>query len=437
MAPFVPAMLEAPVDARADTSANMRGRSGDSPARAGSSPVARIDIRISVHEGLSAIEREWRDFERRADGTVFQTYEWLATWHRHIGARRGTRPAVVIARDARGAMLMLLPLAIEHERVARRLTWLGGDLCDYNAPLLIHDFSLQVSIARFRQLWDEVLARLGSHPRLGFDLIDLEQMPETVGAQHNPMLQLGVTPHRDSAYIVSLAESWEKLYAKRSSATRRHDRAKRNKLAERGEIRVANTVEPHEIAQTLDTLMAQKGRWFADMGVDNIFARPGVREFFLDIATDPACPITHVSRLEVGGATVATNFGLMFGDCYYHVLASYDRGSDLARFGPGAVHLHELMRYAIGLGLRNFDLSVGNERYKHEWCDRELKLYDHVAISNARGACAALPIIVVRWVKGWIKRNPPVWNAYRKLRATIGSVRPFRSFSGSTKAAAR
>ena len=422
MPQFVPAMLEAP----AEVGEGAQSRRAGDHALSGSPHAGRVDIRISVHEGLAAIEREWRDFERRADGTVFQTYEWLATWHRHIGARRGTRPAVVIGRDARGEILLLLPLAVERTALARRLTWLGSELCDYNAPLLAPDFSLQVSIARFRQLWDEVLARLGSHPRLGFDLVDLEQMPETVGAQHNPMLHLGVTPHRNSAYLVSLAESWEKLYAKRSSATRRHDRAKRGKLAERGAVRVVNALEPVEIAATLETLMAQKGRWFAEMGVDNIFERPGVREFFLDIATDPACPITHVSRLEVGDATVATNFGLMFGDCYYHVLASYDRASELARFGPGAVHLHELMRHAIGLGLRQFDLSVGNERYKHEWCDRELKLYDHIAVLNPRGACAALPIVLARRVKGWIKRNPALWNAFRKARAAIGSFRVFR-----------
>ena len=73
------------------------GRGGH--AAAGQNHVARYDIRLSVHEDLTAIEREWREFEQRADATVFQTYEWLATYQRHIGARRGVRPAVVIARD--------------------------------------------------------------------------------------------------------------------------------------------------------------------------------------------------------------------------------------------------------------------------------------------------------------------------------------------------
>jgi CelD/BcsL family acetyltransferase involved in cellulose biosynthesis len=418
MARVSPVLLEAP---RID--AGEESRTLERPASPAPN-LARADIRLSVHEDIAAIEREWRDLEQRADGTVFQTYAWLSTWQRHIGSRRDVRPAVVIARDARGEILLLLALAVERSGVARRLSWLGAELCDYNAPLLAKDFSQHVTIARFRLLWADVLERLRSHPRLAFDLIDLAQMPETVGGQHNPMLHLGAAPHRNCAYLVSLADSWDKQYAKRSSATRRHDRAKRTKLAEHGEVRCVNATEPAEIVRTLDTLMAQKARWFAEMGVENFFVRPGVREFFLAIASDPGTrAITHVSRLEVGGTAIATNLGLMFGGCYYHVLASYDRGSELARFGPGAAHLHELMRHAIGQGFRKFDFSVGDERYKHEWCDSELKLYDHLAVASVRGACAALPILLSRRVKTWIKRNPAIWNAFRRARAAVGSLR--------------
>ena len=422
MAQFTSAMLEAQVGVDAGVDSDFR--IGGDRAIAESASVVRTDIRLSVHEDLAAIEQEWRAFERRADGTVFQTYEWLATWQRHIGSRRGVRPAVVIGRDAGGKIVLLLPLAVERTFLSSRLTWLGNELCDYNAPLLAPDFSLHVSLARFQQLWHDVWARLRSHPRLAFDVVNLERMPEMLGAQRNPMLHLGATPHRDGAFLVSLADSWENLYAKRSSATRRHDRSKRQKLSEYGAVHFVNAAEPAEIARTLETLMAQKARWFADMGVDDMFVKPGVREFFFDIATNSKTRcITHVSRLDVGQSTVATNFGLMRGDCYYHVLSSYDRGSELARFGPGAAHLHDLLRFSIGVGFRKFDFSVGNERFKYEWCDSEMKLYDHVAAATLRGACSALPIVLTRELKRVIKQTPVLWNAFRKARALAGPLK--------------
>jgi CelD/BcsL family acetyltransferase involved in cellulose biosynthesis len=390
--------------------------------------VTRTDMRISVHEDIAAIEHDWREFQAHADGTVFQTYEWLSTWQRHVGTRCGTRPAIVIGRDAHGQIMLLLPLAVERTRLARRLTWLGFGLCDYNAPLLAADFSLRVSLVRFKQLWNEVLSRLRRHPRLGFDLVHLDQMPATLGAQRNPLLHLGATCHPNHAYVVSLGDNWETLYGKRSASTRRHDRAKRKRLAQHGAVACVHADDSAAIAATLETLVEQKTRWFAEMGVSNMFNKPGCREFFFDIATNPKTRhITHLSRLDVGGNTLATSLGLMFGDRFYYVLASYQRGTTLAKFGPGAALLHDLLRYAIDRGLRKFDLSVGSERFKHEWCDTELDLYDHTSIVSVRGACAALPLMAVRQVKRWIKFNPTVWNGFRRVRrALVGASKAFR-----------
>src|SRR5438445_6656818 len=110
--------------------------------------AARGGIRLSISEDLAAVEEEWRAFEQYADCTVFQSYGWLATWHRNIGTRNRVTPAVVVGRDDDGNILFLLPLAIDAGGIARRLTWLGSELGDYNAPILAVDFSMRVNPAR-------------------------------------------------------------------------------------------------------------------------------------------------------------------------------------------------------------------------------------------------------------------------------------------------
>ena len=47
--------------------------------------------------------------------------------------------------------------------------------------------------------------------------------------------------------------------------------------------------------------------------------------------------------------TAAANFGLMFRGTLHLLLAGYDDG-ELARFGPGAIQLLEMLRYAIEHG---------------------------------------------------------------------------------------
>ena len=105
------------------------------PSACDAAPATRPAIEIAIHHQLEAVEAEWRSFERDADCTAFQAFDWLAAWCRHIGPLARTQPAVVVGRDEAGATLFILPLAVTPGMV-RRLTWLGSDLCDYNGPLL-------------------------------------------------------------------------------------------------------------------------------------------------------------------------------------------------------------------------------------------------------------------------------------------------------------
>src|SRR5262245_28137670 len=100
---------------------------------------APATIALAVHDDLAAVEQDWRAFERTADCTVFQSFDWLDAWYRHIGRPSGVIPAIVVGRCADGEMLFVLPLAIAPGTVLR-LVFLGRELCDYNAPMLAPDF---------------------------------------------------------------------------------------------------------------------------------------------------------------------------------------------------------------------------------------------------------------------------------------------------------
>jgi CelD/BcsL family acetyltransferase involved in cellulose biosynthesis len=395
----------------------------DRAIRSSASIEAVANIRLSVHTDLAALEPDWREFEQSADGTVFQTFEWLATWQRHIGTRNGVVPAAVVGRSETDDILFLLPFAIETRLGVRCLTWLGSELCDYNGPLLAADFSRRVGAQRFALLWPELTELLQQDASLRYDLTNLEKMPEWVGGQANPFLDLGVVLHPSGAYVADLGDDWTSFYAaKRSSATRQRDRAKHKRLSRFGEVRFVTAESDEEIAHTLDILISQKSRSFARMGVEDIFTRPGYREFFLDIATNlNVRALTHVSRLEIGPTTAATNLGLRFRDSYYLVLSSYHDG-ELSRFGPGRAHLHELLRHAIEGGLQRFDFTVGDEPYKRDWSDTELRLYDHLAAVTARGMLVVAAMAAYRRAKRFIKQTPPLWHAYLKVRGLAASL---------------
>jgi CelD/BcsL family acetyltransferase involved in cellulose biosynthesis len=401
------------------------------PGRAPASEAARArapegafeDIRFSVHEDLGSLAAEWQAFERDADGTVFQTYEWLACWQRHVGTSRRVRPAIVLGRDGDG-LLFLLPLSVCPGGFARTLEWLGSDLCDYNGLLLAPRFAERVDAERFRKLWAAIAHCLQHDARFHYDVVRLTKMPERVGGQPNPLLALGVTIHPSGAYLTQLAGTWDEFYtAKRSSSTRRRDRTKRKRLGDLGTVNLVTPEADGEIVRTLDLLMEQKARSFARMGVANLFANPGYAEFYRALATEAASrPLAHVSRLDVGDTAAAINLGLVHRGRYYHLLASYDDG-EVSRFGPGAAHLHDLMQYAIEHGCSVFDFTIGDEGYKRDWSDTVLTLYDHVAAASLRGTLVALPLTTAQRLKRWIKQTPALWALAARVRAVLGKLR--------------
>lgn len=381
------------------------------------------DLSLSIHTRFDDVADEWRAFEQIAEGTAFQTFEWLSTWQRHIGRRLAVTPVIAIGRFADGRTALIAPLALDRRWSTRRLCWLGQELCDYNAPLLARDFGQRIAADRFLASWRELQQRLQSDPELRYDWIEFEKMPQTVGVQTNPFTYLGVTSNANSAHITQLGGDWESFYRdKRSSATRRRDRTKRKRIEAFGATRFATVVEPDDVRGTLDVLWKQKKRIFAHKGIGDMFARPGYREFFADFATNAQSRhMAHVSRLDVGESCGAANFALVFGDCYYHVLSSYC-GGELTRFGPGTVHLRDLLAYAIKRGLRLFDFTIGDENYKLEWSDLRLQLYDFSAAANLSGWPMHRASMVRRRIKRFIKQTPVVWHWVSRLRAAIGPL---------------
>ena len=384
-------------------------------------------VALTLHEDLASVEQAWRLLEGNGDCTPFQSFDWLSTWQRHIGARSGARPAIIIGRRG-GEVLFLLPLAVERGTLARRLTFLGQELADYNAPLLARDAS-RVLGGEFIPLWRESLRLIEARAALRHDMVVLKKMPKSIGAQDNPMLALEVWLHPSGAYETALGEEWETFYnAKRSSATRRRDRTKLKKLSELGAVRFVEPAE-HERAATLDALIAQKTKSFTRMGVPNMFARPGYAEFYRDLALSSRA-LAHVSRLDVGDTMAAVNLGLAFGDCYYHVLASYDDG-EVSRFGPGAAHLRELLQYAIRRGCRRFDFTIGDEPYKRDWCETEQQLFDHSAAVTLRGVPEAAAALIWGRVKRAIKHSAWGWALVQRVRATMGALRKGSGVKGT------
>jgi CelD/BcsL family acetyltransferase involved in cellulose biosynthesis len=373
-------------------------------------------IEWCVATSLREVEGIWRDFEREAVRTVFQTYDILAAWQHHIGARRGVTPLIAIGYAGNNPII-LLPLALERRKFLRQLKWLGEDMCDYNAPILATNFADHVEPGQFPALWNGIVDAVQAVAT--FDVLTLRKMPERIGPLANPVFGLRVLPATYSAHAATLGNNWEEFYtAKVSTQRRATDRRKFKRLSEIGAIRLVELRDPGEIADAIELMIRQKRRNNARVGAADIFGQPGYREFCLAVATDPGLnAIAHVSRLDVADQVAAIGLGLQFRGRYHFWIFSYE-DNDNAKYSPGRLHLQALMRGAIDRRMGIFDFTIGDEPYKFDWCDIKMKMIDGVK-------AVTLPGVISMWVDSTLHRAGAVVRSVPVLRQGLGTIRHF------------
>ena len=77
---------------------------------------------------MEAVERSWKSFEEYADCTVFQSFDWLFEWQKHVGIRADVTPVIVTASTDRGDPLIILPFGYIYVFFWVALAWLLGKL---------------------------------------------------------------------------------------------------------------------------------------------------------------------------------------------------------------------------------------------------------------------------------------------------------------------
>lgn len=385
----------------------------------------RPEVLLSLHDEFEPLKAVWQKLEREGDATAFQSYTWLSTWQRHIGTVQRIKPAIIVGWDRGGGALFILPFGVERGVMLNRLVWLGEGLCDYHAPLLSKEFSRHVNPAQFAGLWNDIAQLLPAH-----QMVTLGRMPERIGDQANPLMALGaMRRHPSSAHLTRLNKNWDSYYsAKRSAGSKKRDRQKRRKIEELGEVSFVTPTSAEERLATLEAIVAQKSVAFARMGVANIFEKPGYLAFYRALAGDAeALDLLHLSHLTVGDTVAAASCGLSMGGSYYYVLASYDEEAEAARFGPGVVHLMELMAHATETGHAVFDFTIGDEAYKESWCEVEVPLFDYFEPNTLAGWAGVGPRIALHQAKRFIKQTPVLWQTFTRLRAAAAGFLTARS----------
>ncbi|GGD11921.1 GNAT family N-acetyltransferase [Pyruvatibacter mobilis] len=377
---------------------------------------ASDSYRVVIAHRMSDCAAAWRLLEQQSSPAIFQTHDWLACWMETVGKAQNAEPRIALVRDDNARLVMILPLMLRTHMGMPVLHWMAEEDADYHAPLALPDFAQTCTGSMMR----DILMRVANQVPDAAALCLSKTASEFAGIRA-PLSLMPHAPHPSAAHAITLTgDNFEDFYAAaRSKSTRKRDRQRRRQLEKHGPVSFEVADTPMRRHQMIDEILAQKAIWLKARGICDPFAQDGVYAFLHRLVDDQAiCKQLHISALTVNGEIMAGNMGYVQNERFYAVIGSVTDG-DLARHSPGVLHLHELFKWCFANGVKVFDLTVGDEGYKKEWCDSRLDLIDiHVPLSM--GGVALTSIARARgYLKRKVKASPRLFTLATDARRLV------------------
>jgi|GEM_PF-327467 len=299
----------------------------------------------------------------------FLTPTWVLTWLRW--AAPAATPHVLVARDAAGTVVGLLPLARRGHALEIAGAAEGADHLDVVA-----------APGRACEVADAFVAHLEALPPAAWSRLLLRHLAEDGALRHAVRARRWRLPYREAVATVcpyvEAAGTYDG-YLKRFSAKHRGNlRRQARALREDPAVVITRTTGAAEAAAAVDVVFDLHAKRFAARGDASAFAGPRIRALHRALAPALAAEgRLAVVTVAVGGVPIATHYAFRFGGRLLHFQGGFDPAH--RDRSPGtALTTIVLEDDVFGAGLLEYDFLDGDEPYKLSLATGVRRLYDVV-----------------------------------------------------------
>ncbi len=380
----------------------------------------RLDA-LCDEEALVGLAPEWRALEQRAGG-VFQRWAWIqGLWRFERNRRLSLR--VLAVRDAGGALVAVLPLALERPRclpAVRVLRFVGQPLADVQDLLVDPDADAAAVVA---EIEDWLACRADE-----YDLADLRELPT-----HSPLIRHGALFSDTSeapavavlpssvCRVLPLPADFEAYEGCLSRNFRKNLRRRRRLLEDHFAVRFEIEDGSRDPAGAIDDLMRLHQARARATGLRGLFRgadrQAAFRELFHGLLQEG---VLRIHRLLLDGRVAAADAVLSDGAVATLYIGGFDPAPALGRYSLGTLNVLEVVRWAIQTGHRECDLARGDEPYKQDF--QAQARHSQRLLAGRGGTVGALYRLRERaWLR--VTESPALRSLYRSLAGAAGDGR--------------
>jgi len=382
-------------------------------------PSARFvsSVQAATDEALAC----YAEFARTALHAPPQDPLWVRHWIEHL------RPdAIIAALKVDGHTVFALALEIERTGPFRIARFLGGRHANGNFPA-ISDISERDFVSSHLPA---LFAAIRS-ARPDIDLVALQRLQPDLNGVNNPLAGLPSFPSPNLALAVDLDGGFDSVLERASGKRKRKKhRSQARKFEAAGGFSRIEAGTREEARRLLDAFFAMKEQRFRKMGIVNVFGDERVRGFFQALfagALDSQNTTFVLHGLEVAGklrAVTGTSRSPKRLVCEFGAILE----DELSFASPGDFLFFDNIQEACQQGNLLYDFSVGDEPYKRQWCDVEIRQSDALVPLTTKGRALASALHQGARAKAFVKNSPMIWKITKALRRRAqGQEQPSRT----------
>lgn len=323
---------------------------------------------IRSFELLEARRCEWDALLQRSDShTVFQTFEWHASWWRAYGT---DFKLFVLCAERDGELLGLAPLMLAERRLLWRrhrvLHFIGlyaSDYCDF----IVDEAEPQVLSLMLRWLANDGHA---------WDALDLRNVQDS-----SPTLRIVPEYFAQHGYPVEVRQ-WSKApthifgdeQADRDLLRKKSLKRNYKYFKKKGRLEFENYKSATEILGRMETFFRQHIDRWGSTDTPSQFLDEKHRAFYRDMVSALAPTGSLLFSVVLFDARpIAFHLGFEYEGRLIWYKPTFETA--LARHSPGEVLLKYLIEYAHGRGLIELDFACGEEAFKYRFSNHARSIY--------------------------------------------------------------
>lgn len=325
---------------------------------------------------LDALRTEWDDLLARSEhASIYATWEWAeANWR---FAAPDKQPLLLLAREAEGRLIGILPLARTlRAKVVRTLEVLGCTRTGY--PL--GDYG---GLVAERGAEDSVLSAMLKHLQStgGWIMLDLRNCRSNSPlrtAQLGKLYSEASSNHGwdakisdgEECRVLPLPGTFQEYLAGLSSNSRQNFRRKLRKVAQAGiSIDAVNVQDGGALRAAMEQFFEFHQERWTERGAEGGFPVGRVREMHLHLAANLAARgwlDLRVAR-SPEGRTLGAIYNFKYNGTVYYYHIGFNNDEEWSTYSLGFCLLANSIEAAIGSGCHTFDLLRGDHEYKRHF----------------------------------------------------------------------